>query len=181
MRACRQTRATRLATSSRLPLRIYFEGDAGLREGFRAFFQGLNRDVRLVALGSNWNKFERAKAIHGGEHCVLLRDAEGSAPPSPAPDEFFMVQLMESWFLADPEAVSRYFGPGGRAVPKRANVEMVSKARVEQALKAASSKTKKGDYFKDKVRHANGLLKMVSPEKARKASPHCERIFQALG
>lgn len=163
-------------------LRIYFEGDPALREGFRKFFHGLNRDVTFIALRSNWNKFEQARIDHPNDECVLLRDSEGPAPKQAAKDQFFMVQMMESWFLADTEAAAAYFGKGFQAssLPKSIDVEAVSKDRVLKALSAATRGTAKKDYFENKLRHANALLKAVDPAKVRKAAKHCERIFAKL-
>ena len=91
-----------------------------------------------------------------------------------------MVQVMESWFLADVKALEAFYGHhfGSRQIPARQNVEEVPKAEVEAALKNATSKTQKGEYHK--IRHGPAILESLDPEKVRARAPHCERLFKAL-
>ena len=139
-------------------------------------------------------------ACRGGGHTlvVLLVDAEG--PVSASPREHLsakegwnmrdynddaihlMAQTMETWILADSEALAKYYGQNFArgALPKSDDLERVSKVDVAQALKRATQKTKKGAYHKHKIRHASDLLKRIDPEKARKKCRHCARLFSVL-
>lgn len=129
--------------------------------------------------------------------CVLLLvDAEQAVEGTPrehlaardswdlsfAVDEqcHLMAQVMESWFLADPAALERFYGQqfGARQIPARKNVEEVPKAEVEAVLKSSTAKTQKGEYHK--IRHGAPILERLDPERVRARAPHCERLFQTL-
>jgi hypothetical protein len=87
-----------------------------------------------------------------------------------------MVQCMESWFLADKEALERYYGqkfkPG--KLPGNLKVEEVLKQDVIDGLAAAS----KGPYHK--TGHAFDILQLIDPTKVGEASPFAKRFFEAL-
>lgn len=91
-----------------------------------------------------------------------------------------MVQVMESWFLADLPALERFYGQqfGSKQIPARQNVEEVPKAEVEAALKNSTSKTQKGAYHK--IKHGPAILESLDPERVRARAPHCERLFVTL-
>ena len=54
-----------------------------------------------------------------------------------------MVRIMESWFIADVEALKEFYGREFKesAIPKNRNVESIEKERVESSLKTATVKT----------------------------------------
>ncbi len=91
-----------------------------------------------------------------------------------------MAQVMESWFLADPDALARFYGPqfGIKQIPPRNNVEEVPKSEVEAVLKSSTAKTSKGEYHK--IRHGAPLLESLNAERVRSRAPHCNRLFEAL-
>ena len=91
-----------------------------------------------------------------------------------------MVQVMESWFLADKDALEAYFGQGFRrqALPANPNVEQVSKQDVERGLERASDGTGKGRYRKGA--DSFGILERLDPAKVREGSCYAERFVQAL-
>jgi len=91
-----------------------------------------------------------------------------------------MVQCMESWFLADRDALSEYYKQGFlvKSLPGRPNIEDIPKRNVEQALDHATHHTGKGVYHK--TRHGFGLLALIDPDKLRKKSPHARRFFEVL-
>ena len=91
-----------------------------------------------------------------------------------------MVQLMEAWFLADPEALERFYGNGFRRNALRQNpqVEEIPKADVLESLKQAVKETKKQRYHK--TQHAPLILESLDPIKVRKAAPNCDRLFREL-
>ena len=91
-----------------------------------------------------------------------------------------MVQVMESWFLADHEKLESFYAKDfqASALPKSKNVETIDKHVVLKALKHASRNTIKGEYHK--IWHASELLKLIRPCKVREASVHCEYLFQTL-
>jgi hypothetical protein len=91
-----------------------------------------------------------------------------------------MVQVMESWFLADPTALRSFYSDGFNANPlrKSKNVESIGKDAVLKAIEAATRNSRKGKY--DKIEHASKLLALISPEHVRKSSRHFDFLFKTL-
>jgi hypothetical protein len=91
-----------------------------------------------------------------------------------------MAQVMESWFLADPDALERFYGQGfGKGqIPKRKNVEEVPKDVVMASLDTASRRTQRGRYHK--IQHGPLILESLDPQRVRSRAPHCGRLFEAL-
>jgi Domain of unknown function (DUF4276) len=91
-----------------------------------------------------------------------------------------MVQVMESWFVADPHALKSFYSDGFNAkpLPTSKDVETVDKDTVLKALENATRKAKKGKYHK--IKHASELLALIKPAIVRKASRHCDLLFKAL-
>ncbi len=83
-----------------------------------------------------------------------------------------MVQCMETWLLADADAMSRYYGQGfhRKSMPERLNLEQEPKADVQSKLDAATRPTQKGIYHK--VDHASQLLALIDPDLVQKRCPH---------
>jgi hypothetical protein len=178
-----------------------------LRQAFGKFLAGPREAARqkglhwrIVMCGSRddaFKAFRHAVRDQPGDHLFLLVDAEGEVAGTPrehlaARDPWdlsvaednqchLMAQVMESWFLADPEALARFYGQhfGAKQIPARKNVEEVPKAEVEVALKNATAKTQKGEYHK--IRHGPQILESLDPDRVRARAPHCERLFEKLG
>ncbi|HEY1203587.1 MAG: DUF4276 family protein [Bryobacteraceae bacterium] len=179
------------------------------RKGFRTLIEkaGLAGCMpRIVACGSRtetFNKFRiAARSAAPDEFMCLLVDSEdpvadGTSPwaflgarqadqwekPAGTPDEnaHLMVQCMEAWFLADPDAVERFFGRGFRrnALPNRADVEKIPKDGVETALEGATRAcATKGQYHKG--RHSFALLATLDHGKVAASSPYAARLFETL-
>lgn len=94
-----------------------------------------------------------------------------------------MVQVMESWFLADRDKLAQHFGEGfnAKALPGSAtDVESIPKLRVEEGLHNATRLSRKKAYRLDKPGHGRELLLRIDARKVRKASPECNRLFAAL-
>jgi hypothetical protein len=176
------------------------------REGFTAFFvkAGLaGRMPAIVACGSRGDAYSTfctaLKNAHARAFPVLLVDSEapvvqGKTPwahvhdrdgwpkPPEAVDEqlHLMVQCMESWFVADRQAVAIFFAKGfkAKALPQNKKVEEIPVQTVQDALKAASKDTKKGRY--DKGTHAFGILATIDPQKVAAAATHARRLLDTL-
>ena len=91
-----------------------------------------------------------------------------------------MVQVMESWFLADWDAVSIFFGQGfkNNAKPTQA-VEKISKKDVYEALSKATRDCKtKAEYGKGS--HSFKLLALISPDRVTDASPWAKRFIEEI-
>ncbi len=182
------------------------ETKAGLREGLSEFLSSLRtmareRSIRwsVISCGSRNNAFRNFKIAlrqHGHAFNVLLVDSEspvkdvpwahlrsrdGWARPEASEDQCqLMVETMEAWLIADPDALERFYGQHfeRHMIPKTQNVEALAKNRVARSLKLATRKTAKGEYHK--TRHAPLLLKALDTEKVRRRAGHCERLFRTL-
>ena len=96
-----------------------------------------------------------------------------------------MIEIMESWFLADREQLAQYFGDFFRldSLPGSSrSVESIPKRDVLRGMDAATKGCGKGkdEYTIGKARHAGELLARIDRDKVRRASPECNRLFQAL-
>ena len=89
-----------------------------------------------------------------------------------------MVQTMETWIVADRQALREYYGTGfsAGALPGTGNLEAAS--AVGKALERATRNTGKGEYRK--IGHASDLLRRIDPETVRKRCPACRRLFETL-
>jgi len=127
---------------------------------------------------------------------VLLVDSEAVVTASPrahlkqrdgwdldAADEeqvHLMVQCMETWLVADSEALANYYKQGfnANALPNRINLEEEPKTQIYTKLEAATHRAQKGSY--GKIKHASELLKRISHEKVKVRCRHCDRFFKAV-
>lgn len=94
-----------------------------------------------------------------------------------------MVPTMEAWFLADIDALSKFYNGGFdedylRQKLKNQNLEQVTKYNINKWLGEATKKTSKGKYHK--TQHAPKLLALLDVDKVRRAFPSCERLFTTL-
>ena len=188
---------------------IYFEGDESLRTGFNAFIRRAINSAherrarfRLIPGGPTDETIkdfmDGLQASPDALH-ILLVDSDradngrliASIKSRSTWDArigagvqnsqiHFMVQVMESWFLADKDALASYYGRGFRSnrLPQNPNVEQVPKADVIRGIASAASDTSKKTYHK--TRHAPALLQAIDPAKVRSAAPNCNKLFDAL-
>ena len=182
------------------------DGKASLRQGMDALLQPLKEAARakvlrwkLVPCGGRDKAFRgfRNAAANGGDAIVvLLVDAEGPVNGAPRShlesrdgwDMSFasentinlMVQTMETWIVADPDALSTYYGQNfnGNVLPRRENLEEVAKADVARVLDRATERTRQDRYHK--IKHASELLKRIDVERVKHRCPHCARLFDVL-
>jgi hypothetical protein len=184
-----------------------FEGStkSACRSAFRAFFEKVipPKSFKVIASGDRTAAFKDfclALKQNQGNYTVLLVDSEGPVAaavwphlanrqgdnwqqPRAATDDqaHLMVQVMESWFLADRDALTDYYGQGFTpgSLPGQRNIELISKQDVFGALEQASKNTKtKGRYHKTK--HGFDLLELIDPRRVRAASVHAERLLTVL-
>ena len=192
-----------------MTVKLYVEGGGDskvlrsqCRKGFRTFFEkaGLaGKMPSVVACGSRGEAYRDFKTAHGhSQSAMLLVDAEGPVttpgpwqhlkvrdgwdrPASASDDQcHLMVQVMESWFLADPDALASFYGQGFRpqSLSKNPNIEQVSKQDVLDGLGTAARETTKGRY--DKGRDSYEILGRVDPSKVTNASPYADRLIRAF-
>lgn len=181
-------------------------GRAELRRGMDKFLRAVKdqaRDKRwqwkLVACGTRVQArkaFDNACANEPGSHVFLLVDSEGPVTAGPRQHlrrrdgwEFpdvgddalqLMTQFMETWLVADPDALSDYYGQGfkPKALPASRDLETVDKKTIEAALTRATKSTTKGEYHK--IKHASDLLERIDPQKVKARCRHCRRLFEQL-
>ena len=189
--------------------RLFVEGGgdnkalkAVCRRGFREFIEkagAAGRISNIVPCGSRGNAFNSFRAaLNVGESALLLVDAEGPVTaqgawqhlkvsdnwdrPANATDAqcHLMVQVMESWFLADADALASFYGQGFNrgALPANPNIEQVSKGDALAGLDQAARNTGKGGYKKGPEGY--DILARLDPGKVRNASPFAECFVQAL-
>lgn len=180
---------------------------AKCRAGFNSFFgktELAGRMPRIISCGGRQSTFEKFRTAltraADSDFFVLLVDSEGPVAggadvwthlnardgwgrPVGASDNsaHLMVQCMEAWFLADRDALGRFFGNGfnRNLLPHRREIENVSKHDIGRSLKAATRQCRtKGEY--DKGRHSFAVLAMLSPERVTAASPHAQRLVNTL-
>jgi hypothetical protein len=186
------------------------EGKARLRQGFALFFGKLHDEARrrgvqwrLVPCGSRNQTYETfllGLGSHPDSLNLLLVDSErpvtgsvrdhlqAAAPDGDgwqlaAVDEdqlHLMTQLMESWFVAEPGALSKLYGQGfaANALPRANNVEMVEKSAVLDGLHRATKDTQKGPYHK--MRHSPLILERLNAATVASRAPHCARLLDKL-
>jgi hypothetical protein len=109
-------------------------------------------------------------------------DGDNWQRPSGVVDEqaHLMVQVMESCFLADRQALSNYYGQGflRNSLPRERDIEQIQKQRVFDAFRHASRPTQKGPCHKTK--HGFDLLELIDPDLVREAPRYAENLFAAL-
>jgi uncharacterized protein DUF4276 len=182
------------------------DAKAAVRQGMGEFLGDLRDRARkkrwhwkIVACGdrtSTKNAFLNARAQEPDTVAILLVDAETAVASLPRahlkgrdnwdladlPEEHvhLMAQVMETWFVADPENVKRYYGKDFNegALPKHAQVESVSKSAIATGLEKATQNTKKGRYHK--IKHGSDLLGLISPDTVKPKCPHCKRLFDSV-
>ena len=179
---------------------------AALRTGMDALLGSLKQAVRarkrrwkLVCCGPRDEAFRRfLNAVRTGDDhvVVLLADAEDVVTTEPrehlhrrdgwdmtnidADAVQLMAQTMETWIVADPDALRRYYGQEFNvgALPGAADLERVPKRDIEDSLRRATERTRKGRYRK--IAHASDLLQRIDAERVRTRCPHCRRLFDDL-
>jgi hypothetical protein len=183
---------------------------AKLRTGFNLFLSELHAAARanrigwsVIACGGRqaaYDDFCIALREHPEAFNVLLVDSEKPVAakrpywlhlkdlgawdcPAGVTDEqcFLMVQSMETWLIADRDALAKYYGQGFlmNASPRTANVESIDKVQLYDALLRATVNTRsKGEYHK--TNHAFEILATVKAGVVRERAPECKRLFSVL-
>ena len=182
-------------------------GKAALRQGMDRFLRPLKDAARerslfwkLVPCGSREETYRRfrnaVENTDSDETQILLVDSEALVTRTvrvhlQERDDWdlsfalehtihLMAQVMETWIVADPGALARYYGQGFNVgkLSKRQDLEQEPKTGIERALKDATRRTGKGVYHK--IRHASELLKRLDPTRVKERCVHCARLFEEL-
>ncbi len=175
-------------------MNVYLEGGPLLRPAMKAFLlravNAIRRqsvDLNIVPCGSGDDAIRKCSR---DSDALLLIDSEGplstdltgriSRQVGSDNHAFFMVQLMEAWFLADRPTLETYYGsefiPG--RLPANPNTEDIPKLDVERGLRDATRRCRKGAY--NKTTHATALLNLLNPAAVYRACPNFARLIDFL-
>jgi uncharacterized protein DUF4276 len=176
-----------------------------LRQGFSIFFKPLidnarNRKIRwnITMCGKRdaaRRDFHNACNSHPDAFNLLLVDSEGPVDSAPKhhlnkrdgwslelSEEHYhlMVQTMESWLIADIDALKQFYGKDFQesSIPPNNNVEQIPKNQLTKSLEKASQKTQKGKYHK--IRHATKILQLLNEKTVQSKAPHYQRFFETV-
>jgi hypothetical protein len=180
--------------------------DTLFRKGWANFFSaaGLERKMPKVIRGQGrdrtFNLFVTAVNDRGtGVLPLLLVDSEeavgsgqsawkhlaardGWKQPADTTDDqvYLMVQVMETWFLADPNALGQFFGPDFResVIKQWPALEAVDKNTVFQTLESATMNCETKQYAKGRISFE--LLAKVDPLKVEQKCPHAKALLEFL-
>ena len=176
------------------------------RKGFQKFFlkaglKGMMPSVR--ACGSRQQAYEKYRTALGkaspDQFTILLVDSEdpvaqqhspwqhlhnrdGWEQPANADSDsaHLMVQVMETWFLADKDELAQYFGAdfNKKSLPPNPDIETITKTDVLDGLESATRQCQKGRY--NKGSHSFDILANIDPDKVANASPHASKLIDTL-
>ena len=110
-----------------------------------------------------------------------LSDRDKWQRPKAASDDQtqLMVTTMETWLVADPNAVIKHFpGMNDKKLPAGVDLEGRTKKDILSALEKATSGSKKGKYKKG--RDSFDLLSKLNPDELKSKLPHFRRFVNAL-
>lgn len=180
--------------------------DPPFREGWNSFFEraGVKRKTLTVVRGGSRNDtFDDYKlavrtkktdelplllvdsedlVVDGNTEWAHLTDGKPWIRPSGSGDHdaYLMVPCMETWILADREALKRIFHDCWRdsALPQWPKLETVPKASILQALKRATEGCGKKAYAKGK--RSFEILKVIDPAIVAAKCPGAKRLLDRL-
>lgn len=103
-----------------------------------------------------------------------------NVPENARKDLFLMVQCMEAWFVTDPLALEKCYGPKTKQVkfPPNPDVEAVQKKDIFAALDSAAKDTPTRHYHK--IRDGARILAELRPESVAKRSKHARDLYRFL-
>lgn len=184
------------------------QSKAMLRQGMGEFLRELRSRARakslrwkIVACGGRdraFQAFRDSVLRRDASVSVLVVDAEG--PLSTAPRRHLaardgwdfrfssergvqlMVQAMETWIVADPNALAAYYGTdfASNVLPRPgSNLEAVAPREIESLLSRSARRTRKRKYRK--IRDGSALLARIDPAAVQGRCPSCKRLFDNLG
>ncbi len=175
-RQCRKAFRAFMDKAGVVSAKIEVEARGARGEAYKAFRDDSDRDIRRVLLVDAEGPVS-AKTAWGH-----LQQRDGWNRPRGVSDSqcHLMVQMMESWFLADVDALEGYFGRGFRsgALPGNPDVEKVAKGDVVDGIDRAARNTRKKGYRKGW--DSFEILGRLDPGKVRGASCFADEFVKAL-
>ncbi len=190
---------------------IVFEGHSGLRPGFHQLFypymsRARERRIRfnLVAGGSqietvkdflrycrssphqlNVLLIDSEKPVANTTQAVssLRSDSSWDISAACADEQInFMVQAMEAWFIADPQALTERFGQSFRinALPNPQNAELTTPGELVAAIHRGLRHSGSRRRYYDKVADGVKLLQLIDLARVSQRCPHFKRLTNFL-
>jgi len=176
------------------------------RQALHVFFEKFMDvgKVHPIACGGGREAFDDfshalADPKHAGKEIFLLVDSETSVAAGTTAKQHLrhvnkwifsdsvsedrvhmMVQCMEAWFMADKDAVARYYGsefPVG-SLPGNPNIEAIDKKDILNALQHAAKNTSKGGY--NKGSDAFAILGLINADRVCAAFARAARLRNCL-
>ncbi len=181
------------------------ETHARCREGFRKLIERMGftgRMPRIVACGgrnATFDDFQTALRASTsfpmflvdseaplesiGDAWRYLEQRDGWVRPAGAADDHaqLMVACMETWIMADPEALAAMMGADLRknALLPQEGLEARTKEEVQNALEQATKACGRERMYR-KGRRSFQVLERLNPEALKKKLPHFRRFADAL-
>ena len=183
-------------------------GRTRCRQAFHIFFKTaeVTKSPRIIACGGRQRAYEMftdaVNSAKPNDLALLLVDAEDALAanasnwqhlkdhdcwdrPMGADDNqvFLMVQVMEAWFLADAEALHRFFGSNFSHRPLKTwpALEAIPKHTIYQALEKATVRCK--HPYKKETGSGEVSFKILcslDPGKVEAACPHAKSLLDRL-
>ncbi|MEO5341164.1 MAG: DUF4276 family protein [Magnetococcus sp. MYC-9] len=177
-----------------------------MRRSFKLFIskagidQGNFEIARCGSRDQAFKGFEYAAKTHEqGTIPLLLVDSEDAVPDNTNPWDFLysrdgwkrpegvrdehvhlMTHCMETWFLADMDALTEYFGNGfhTNSLPQTQPIEAAPKKSIFDGLNNAAKSTSKRKY--DKGDHSFAILAILDPFKVQRQALWACRLFKTM-
>ncbi|MCC6543977.1 MAG: DUF4276 family protein [Nitrospirae bacterium] len=158
----------------------------GRNSAYGAFISSLRTDaeainVLLVDSEAGLTNETTDTERNARERIAHLTQRDGWDLTTSEPDRVhLMVQCMEAWIVADPDALSQFYGPrfARNVLPTRRNLEDEPKPDIYEKLARATRNTQKGEY--KKIKHASKLLERIDSSKVVQRCPHFSTFTQWL-
>lgn len=165
---------------------VFFEGDRRLRPGLSEFLKPLRElarkkevKIELLACDDKDNAIKTYSKDPRFKTKLLLIDSDGPPPTASTSGWYYMVEVMESWLLADWDRVAEYFHFIGTQATKNKKIENVAKKDVFQILDDLAKPRGKGRDKYHKIDDGRALLERVRLDEVRELN-HCDRFCKAV-
>lgn len=180
-RKCREGFSTLLAKAGfegRMPSIVACGGRNDAYDSFKTALRAqLKTNVTPILLVDSEGAF-----VIGADIWAYLDARDGWSRPTGCSDDdvHLMVQCMESWLIADPNALAEHFGKGFNkgSLPKHAQPEQLDKPRLIPAIEKAIRQCAKKRY--DKGSDSFAILARCDPAELRTKMPFFNRLCERL-
>jgi hypothetical protein len=176
-----------LAQAKRIKWKLIPRGGRGQTyEAFENAFRHADNETLVVllvdsedAIAPEVNGDPDGNARARKDH-LLRRETSWDLKGVPPAQIHLMVQCMEAWIVADPEALAGFYGKDFhvKGLPVRRNLEDEPKPAVYDKLARATRDCQKGLYAK--IKHAGKLLALIGPAKVADRCPRFKTFTEWL-